>query len=100
MLSNAANSSVGVYLTQDATVDGTNGTIDLNKNSQNQVAYYIKNAGKIQNSIGRVKGYGVGVYLDGTDDSGNNSSTPAELVSTTPALDFTTGADVGNGIIG
>ena len=100
VLSNAANSSVGVYLTQDATVDGTSGTIDLNKNSQNQVAYYIKNAGKIQNSIGRVNGYGVGVYLDGTDDSGNNSSTPAELVSTTPALDFTTGTDGGNGIIG
>ena len=100
VLSNAANSSVGVYLTQDATVDGTSGTIDLNKNSQNQVAYYIKNSGKIQNSIGRVNGYGVGVYLDGTNESGNNSSTPAELVSTTPALDFTTGADGGNGIIG
>ena len=93
-----ADSSVGVYLTQGATANGTGAVIDLNKNSQNQVAYYIKGNGTISSSIGGVKGYGVGVYLDGTDSDGKALPTPAQLNA--PALDFTTGSTQGKGIIG
>ena len=93
-----ADSSVGVYLTQGATANGTGAVIDLNKNSQNQVAYYIKGNGTISSSIGEVKGYGVGVYLDGTDSDGKALPTPAHLNA--PALDFTTGSTQGKGIIG
>ena len=92
------DSSVGVYLTQGATANGTGAVIDLNKNSQNQVAYYIKGNGTISSSIGEVKGYGVGVYLDGTDSDGKALPTPAQLNA--PALDFTTGSTQGKGIIG
>ena len=93
-----ADSSVGVYLTQGATANGTKAVIDLNKNSQNQVAYYIKGNGTISSSIGEVKGHGVGVYLDGTDSDGKALPTPAHLNA--PALDFTTGSTQGKGIIG
>ena len=98
IMTNKADSSVGVYLTQDAKADGTGSVIDLNSNSQNQVAYYIKGNGTILNSIGDIKGYGVGVYLDGTNSTGTALATPAQLNA--PALDFTTGSTQGKGIIG
>ena len=94
-----ANSSVAVYLTQEATADGTGAVIDLNDKSQNQVAYYIKGNGSITNSIGNVNGYGVGVYLDGTDSTGKALTTPAQLNA--PALDFVSGSSTqGKGMIG
>ena len=99
IMTNKADSSVGVYLTQDAKADGTGSVIDLNSNSQNQVAYYIKGNGTILNSIGNIKGYGVGVYLDGTDSTGTALATPAHLNA--PALDFVSGSSTqGKGIIG
>ena len=99
IMTNKADSSVGVYLTQDAKADGTGSVIDLNSNSQNQVAYYIKGKGTISNSIGNIKGYGVGVYLDGTDSTGTALATPAQLNA--PALDFVSGSSTqGKGIIG
>jgi len=99
IMTNKAASSVGVYLTQDAKADGTGSVIDLNSNSQNQVAYYIKGNGTILNSIGNIKGYGVGVYLDGTDSTGAALATPAQLNA--PALDFVSGSSTqGKGIIG
>ena len=99
IMTNKADSSVGVYLTQDAKADGTGSVIDLNSNSQNQVAYYIKGNGTILNSIGNIKGYGVGVYLDGTDSTGAALATPAQLNA--PALDFVSGSSTqGKGIIG
>lgn len=99
IMTNKADSSVGVYLTQDAKADGTGSVIDLNSNSQNQVAYYIKGKGTISNSIGNIKGYGVGVYLDGTDSTGTALATPAHLNA--PALDFVSGSSTqGKGIIG
>ncbi|WP_314013598.1 autotransporter-associated N-terminal domain-containing protein [Leptotrichia wadei] len=99
IMTNKADSSVGVYLTQDAKADGTGSVIDLNSNSQNQVAYYIKGNGTILNSIGNIKGYGVGVYLDGTDSTGTALATPAQLNA--PALDFVSGSSTqGKGMIG
>lgn len=99
IMTNNADSSVGVYLTQDAKADGTGSVIDLNSDSQNQVAYYIKGNGTILNSIGNIKGYGVGVYLDGTNSTGTALATPAQLNA--PALDFVSGSSTqGKGIIG
>jgi len=95
-LNNDADSSVAVYLKDEATVtDTTTGTINLGTKNQNRVAYYIKgtsasDTGKINGAnIGNISGYGVGVYLDG-----------GTLNSSTSKLDYTTGSNTGNGIIG
>ena len=95
-LNNDADSSVAVYLKDEATVtDTTTGTINLGTKNQNRVAYYIKgtsasDTGKINGAnIGNISGYGVGVYLDG-----------GILNSSTSKLDYTTGSNTGNGIIG
>ena len=95
-LNNDADSSVAVYLTEKATVsDTTTGNINLGTQNQNRVAYYIKGTGasytgKINGAnIGKVTGYGVGVYLDGGVLDGSSSK-----------LDYTTGGATGNGIIG
>ena len=95
-LNDDADSSVAVYLTEKATVsDTTTGNINLGTQNQNRVAYYIKgtgasDTGKINGSnIGKVTGYGVGVYLDGGVLDGSSSK-----------LDYITGGATGNGIIG
>ncbi|RRD39023.1 autotransporter-associated N-terminal domain-containing protein, partial [Leptotrichia sp. OH3620_COT-345] len=90
ILSNDADSSVAVYLTDLAEADASTGNINLNTISQNQVAYYIKDTGKIiGTNVGNITGYGVGVYLDG-----------GTLNSTSPILDYTLNGNNGNGIIG
>ena len=90
VLSDNANSSVAVYLTDLAEADTSTGNIDLNSVSQNQVAYYVKDTGKITGTdIGSIKGYGVGVYLDG-----------GMLDASSPTLDYTATGNSGNGIIG
>ncbi|BBM40284.1 autotransporter beta- domain-containing protein [Leptotrichia shahii] len=96
ILNDDADSSVAVYLKDEATVtDTTTGTINLGTKNQNRVAYYIKgtsasDTGKINGAnIGNISGYGVGVYLDG-----------GILNSSTSKLDYTTGSNTGNGIIG
>ena len=90
VLSDDANSSVAVYLTDLAEADTSTGNIDLNSVSQNQVAYYVKDTGKITGTdIGSIKGYGVGVYLDG-----------GTLDASSPTLDYTATGNSGNGIIG
>ena len=95
-LNDDADSSVAVYLKDEATVtDTTTGTINLGTKNQNRVAYYIKgtsasDTGKINGAnIGNISGYGVGIYLDG-----------GTLNSSTSKLDYTTGSNTGNGIIG
>ena len=90
VLNDNASSSVAVYLTDLAEADTATGNIDLNSASQNQVAYYVKDTGKIKGTnIGSVKGYGVGVYLDG-----------GTLDATSPLLDYVVNGNNGNGIIG
>ena len=95
-LNDDADSSVAVYLKDEATVtDTTTGTINLGTKNKNRVAYYIKGTSasdtvKINGAnIGNISGYGVGVYLDG-----------GTLNSSTSKLDYTTGSNTGNGIIG
>ena len=94
-LNDAAESSVAVYLSNTAKANTSTGEIDLNSKSQNQVAYYIKGTAAeptgalYGGNIGKVKGYGVGVYLDGGTLDSNSS-----------ALDYTANGENGNGLIG
>ena len=97
-LANKATSSVAVYLSNKAKANTSTGEIDLNGASQNQVAYYVKGTsseptGELYGgNIGKIKGYGVGVYLDGGTLDANSSE-----------LDYTANAASGfngNGIIG
>ena len=86
------NGSIAVYGSDGSKITSDNGDISLGKVSQQRVAYYIKDtATQLKGTnIGKVSGYGVGVYLDGS----NLNHTDA------PILDYTGGADKGNGIIG
>ena len=94
-LTDDAESSVAVYLSNTAKANTSTGEIDLNSKSQNQVAYYIKGTATeptgalYGGNIGKVKGYGVGVYLDGGTLDSNSS-----------ALDYTANGENGNGLIG
>ena len=94
-LNDDADSSVAVYLSDEAKADTSTGEIDLNEKSQNQVAYYVKgttatDTGKLYGgNIGKIKGYGVGVYLDG-----------GTLDASTSKLDYTANGNTGKGIIG
>ena len=85
------NGSIAVYGSDGSEITSDNGYISLGEASQQRVAYYIKDtATKLKGAnIGEVLGYGVGVYLDGSnlDDS------------YAPTLDYT-GTDKGHGLIG
>ena len=95
-----SDGSSAVYISKGGKVSDTStATIDLGKTNQNRVAYYVNGAGSALAgaNIGKISGYGVGVYLQG-------DTTPtvgrAEIDKNTPTLDFTTGDDHGDGIIG
>ena len=93
-----SDGSSAVYISKGGKVSDTStATIDLGKTNQNRVAYYVNGAGSALAgaNIGKISGYGVGVYLQGDATVGT-----AEIDKNTPTLDFTTGNDVGNGIIG
>ena len=96
-LDNAANESIGVYAAAGSAITTTTAEIDLGTGTdQNRVAYYVKNkdTALTGTNIGKISGYGVGVYLEGTSPTDvatlNASSTP---------LNYKT-ASSGNGIIG
>ena len=93
-----SDGSSAVYISKGGKVSDTStATIDLGKTNQNRVAYYVNGAGSALAgaNIGKISGYGVGVYLQGDATVGT-----AEIDKNTPTLDFTTGNDAGNGIIG
>ncbi len=97
-MADAATKSIAVYLSKgaQATTIATD-EIDLGKSAKN-IAYYIKNENTgfgTSTVIGKVSGYGVGVYLEGT-----STGDIAKLTANSPALNFTTGNDTGNGIVG
>jgi len=97
-MADAATKSIAVYLSKgaQATTIATD-EIDLGKSAKN-IAYYIKNKDTgfgTSTVIGKVSGYGVGVYLEGT-----STGDIAKLTVNSPALNFTTGNDSGNGIVG
>ena len=97
-MADAVTKSIAVYLSKgaQATTVATD-EIDLGKSAKN-IAYYLKNKDTgfgTSTVIGKVSGYGVGVYLEGT-----STSDVAKLTATSPNLNFTTGNDAGNGIVG
>ena len=93
-----SDGSSAVYISKGGKVSDTStATIDLGKTNQNRVAFYVNGAGSALAgaNIGKISGYGVGVYLQGDATVGT-----ATIDKNTPTLDFTTGNDAGNGIIG
>ena len=86
------NGSIAVYGSDGSEITSDNGDISLGKASQQRVAYYIKDTStELKGTdIGKVSGYGVGVYLDGS----NLHPTDA------PKLDYTAVTDNGHGLIG
>ena len=97
-MADAVTKSIAVYLSKgaQATTVATD-EIDLGKSAKN-IAYFIKNKDTgfgTSTVIGKVSGYGVGVYLEGT-----STTDVAKLTASSPVLNFTTGNDSGNGIVG
>ena len=102
-LGNLANESIGVYATAGSAITTTTAEIDLGTGTdQNRVAYYVKNkdTALTGDNIGKISGYGVGVYLEGTSATDVAKLITPPTTPSTPALDYTTGNDRGNGIIG
>ena len=101
-LADDANGSSAVYIEDGGVVTAAEtAEINLGTANQNRVAYYVKNAASNVKgtSIGKITGYGVGVYLQGTAAAPGVTASQATLDSNTATLDYTTGA-TGNGIIG
>ncbi|MBR8823636.1 hypothetical protein IX293_001910 [Fusobacterium necrophorum] len=96
--SDITNGSSAVYISKGGKVSDTSSAdINLGKVNQNRVAYYVngQDSSLAGANIGKISGYGVGVYLQG-----NSSTDIAKIDNNTPTLNYTTGDDKGNGIIG
>ena len=98
-----SDGSSAVYVSEGGKVEDTStAEINLGTVNQNRVAYYVNGANSILRSgindnIGKISGYGVGVYLEGDSKVGT-----AKIDKNSPKLDFTnaTLGTTGNGIIG
>ena len=98
-----SDGSSAVYVSEGGKVEDTStAEINLGTVNQNRVAYYVNGANSILRSgindnIGKISGYGVGVYLEGDSKVGT-----AKIDKNTPKLHFTnaTLGTTGNGIIG
>ena len=99
-----SDGSSAVYISKGGKVSDTStATIDLGKTNQNRVAYYVNGAGSALAgaNIGKISGYGVGVYLQG--DATDPNVGKAKINDTNiPKLDFKDPSlgTTGNGIIG
>ena len=95
-----------MYISQGGKVSDTDSAIiDLGTINQNRVAYYVNGAnsilrGKGNNTIGKITGYGVGVYLEG--NASKSTVGIAKLDGSTPKLHYKNSnlGTTGNGIIG
>ena len=100
-MADAATKSIAVYLSDgaQATTAATD-EIDLGKSGKN-IAYFIKNKDTgfgTSTVIGKVSGYGVGVYLEG--DTTLSPPDVAKLTAASPDLNFKQGTATGDGIVG
>ena len=98
--------SIAAYISDGGKItDASKASINLGTSGKN-IAYYVKNAGtSIEGAnVGTVKGYGVGVYLEGTKEdktvTPNIQASQATLGANAPELKFNNGTTDGNGIIG
>ena len=105
-IANTATKSIAAYISDGGKItNASTANINLGTSGKN-IAYYVKNAGTSIGgaNVGTVKGYGVGVYLEGT--KANPTATPAvsasqaTLEANAPELKFNNGTTDGNGIIG
>ena len=105
-MADVVEKSIAAYISDGGKIaDASTANINLGTSGKN-IAYYVKNAGTSIGgaNVGTVKGYGVGVYLEGTE--ANPTVTPAVLASqatleaNAPELKFNNGTTDGNGIIG
>ena len=93
-----SNGSSAVYISEGGKVaDTASAIISLGTVNQNRVAYYVNGKDSVLAgaNIGKVVGYGVGVYL-----KGNSITDKAKIDGNTPKLDYTLHGANGNGIIG
>ena len=98
--------SIAAYISDGGKItDASTANINLGTSGKN-IAYYVKNAGTSIGgaNVGTVKGYGVGVYLEGTKEdktvTPNIQASQATLGANAPELKFNNGTTDGNGIIG
>ena len=102
-LADDADGASAVYIEDGGVVTAAEtAKINLGTANQNRVAYYVKNANSNVKgtNIGKITGYGVGVYLQGTAAAPGVTASQATLDSNTATLDYTTNGATGNGIIG
>ena len=102
-LDNVADGASAVYIEDGGVVTAAQtAEINLGTANQNRVAYYVKNANSNVKgtNIGKITGYGVGVYLQGTSAAPGVTASQVTLDSNTATLDYTTNGATGNGIIG
>ena len=95
--STVSNGSSAVYVSKGGKVaDTASAKINLGTVNQNRVAYYVngKDSALAGANIGKITGYGVGVYLQGI------SGDKATLDSNTSKLDYTAQGTSGDGVIG
>ena len=97
-LTDSVTKSVATYISSGAKItDTSTAEINLGTSGKN-IAYYVKNKDTSLGAaahLGKVTGYGVGVYLEGT-----GGTDIAKLTSTSPVLNFKQSGTEGNGIIG
>ena len=96
-LTDSVTKSVATYISSGAKItDTSTAEINLGTSGKN-IAYYVKNKDTSLGAaahLGKITGYGVGVYLEGT-----GGTDIAKLTSTSPVLNFKQ-SGTGNGIIG
>ena len=100
-MADGVTKSIAVYLSKGAqATTASTDEIDLGKSGKN-IAYFIKNkdTGFAASSVlGKVFGYGVGVYLEG--DTTLSPPDVAKLTAASPDLNFKQGTATGDGIVG
>ena len=100
-MADTVTKSIAVYLSKGAQVTSVaKDEINLGTSTKN-IAYFIKNenTGFAASSVlGKVFGYGVGVYLEG--DTTLSPPDVAKLTAASPDLNFKQGTATGDGIVG
>ena len=100
-MADAVTKSIAVYLSKGAqATTASTDEIDLGKSGKN-IAYFLKNKDTgfgTSTVIGKVSGYGVGVYLEG--DTTLSPPDVAKLTAASPDLNFKQGTATGDGIVG
>ena len=97
-MANDVKKSIAAFISEGTTIaDTASSDINLGTSGTN-IAYYVKNKDTSLGTsadLGKVTGYGIGVYLTGT-----SSTDKGTLAATAPEFNFKKSGATGNGIIG